>query len=165
MEPMRWREDWRRPMRLVRNAILTLLIVTLGVWALRMGVTSPVRQNQLVKSAMYANDRPRETAAALEQADHFDPYLRGWALLERARAFRVMSRDTEAVDSYRAALVNRVPPGVLVELGLYLIELRRHEEGKRELIRAARYSQRYLRMIPSRSLRATVKRSALPDEE
>lgn len=165
MERMRWREDWRRPMRLARSAILTLLVVTLGVWALRMGVTSPFRQNQLVKSAMYANDRPRETVAALRQADHFDPYLRGWALLERARAFRAMSRDTEAVDTYRAALANRVPPDVLVELGLYLIELRRHEEGKRELIRAARYSDRYLGMIPSLSLRATVKRSAFSDDE
>ena len=119
-------------------------ILASGVTLCMVLVVGPWLENLSLGRAQLSRAHSREVIELLSRSGDYDPYLRGHALTTRARAFRALKRQGDALNSYRAALRNRVPPETMVEVGLYLMECGEREEGLMILARAAEFSEEFV---------------------
>lgn len=139
--------------RFARWGIALLLLATWWVAVLTV-VAEPFRQLLDLKYVVWRTDytsvasgASRDSLRRLESPRTWDPYLTGPRDLYLARNYRRLGRPEEAVAAYERAISGRVPASVLVEAGVYDLEIGRQEQGEAKLLMAAAYSGRLLDAI------------------
>lgn len=140
-------------MKGIRIAASVMIIVASG-WLIECASVKPWQQNRVMKLvAWHQFERGeihsvRRDVELLEAARTGDPYLSGMSDLLIARGRRTLGDSAAAQLSYEAAIEGGIIPDVIVELGLYELELGLLDSSMRRFRRAAMYSPRLVYRLP-----------------
>jgi tetratricopeptide (TPR) repeat protein len=156
-------------MRNVLKSSAIVLVLLIGGTLLYGGVLRPHRQNQVLRMTLHSTSEAahvvRRELALLESQGVWDPYLRGWGGLARARALRKLGRHDEAIAAYLEGLSHSLPHQYLVELGLYEWELGMQEEAEAHLRLAGQIHPSLLHEVQGWQLRHQVMEMVLGNDE
>jgi tetratricopeptide (TPR) repeat protein len=152
--------DWRLVMQNVLKSSAIALVLVTAATVLDIWVYKPHRQNQILNMILFSSSESahvlRRELALLDSQRRWDPYLRGWSELARARTLRKLGRHQEAREAYLKSLSHNLPHQYIVELGLYEWELGRLEEAKSRFRLVAQIHPLLLREIRDDRIRRQV---------